>query len=165
MKSTPEVLIKAMTIAVAFGLSSAIHAQQPKPAGDAASAPAGEPASDSSYAIQQSMDPNVWTKVMTQIMQGQPAVVICSSCHTDETVARYQREYGPYQAMMNPSTWNNMMAPATGMMNPGAMPSAPMMDPKQYEQFFNAWTKMMGTMGSAAPQGATEGNESGPAKQ
>ncbi|GAB4344841.1 MAG: hypothetical protein Kow006_01290 [Gammaproteobacteria bacterium] len=212
MKAKQKSLGLVVALVGTLGIQGA-NAQQP------ATPPAagGSADSDQSYAIKQSMDPNVWSNVMRQVMQARPASEICANCHYPETVARYEREYGaymnqmyaPYQAMMNPGvaggpmagmmnpgammappagmmnpmTMMNPMAmmapmmmmgaPAMGMMNPGAMmnpmmggaapgmmapgttmpgmmPPTTMMDPKQYEQFFNAWQKMMGNMGGAA---------------
>ena len=44
---------------------------------------------DLSYAVQKSMDPNVWMKLMNDMMtgklQGQPAIASCVGCHTPET--------------------------------------------------------------------------------
>ncbi len=73
---------------------------------------------------------------------------------------------GNYMQMMNPMAYMNMMGPMMGMMgpmmNPAGMmgggyggygtnnPMGQMMDPKQYEQWFNQWTEMMQNM--APPQ-------------
>ena len=88
---------------------------------------------DLSYAMKKSMDPNVWMKLMNGMMsgelQGQPAIASCVDCHTDEDIARYQKDFGgmmhstnPMMQMANPQAYggaaNNMMAPMTGMMNP-----------------------------------------------
>jgi hypothetical protein len=66
----------------------------------------------------------------------------------------------PMMGMMNPMMGMNMMYPMMGMMGPmmgpmsggmgvggansmGQIPGGQMMDPKQYEQWFNQWTEMM----------------------
>ncbi len=154
---------------------------------------------DMSQAMQKSMDPKVMNNMMNMMMTSPDklmSIESCAECHTDEDVARYQKDFGPMMdamkpmmSMMNPmmgmmypmmapmvnpmmgmmgptmGMMNPMMAPAMGMMNPmvnpmmdmsGAMMSpmmgmmnpmmAPMMnpmgmmDPKQYEQWFNQWS-------------------------
>ena len=87
--------------------------------------------------------------------------------------AMYMNMMGPMMAMsgpmmgqmmnpmgwMNPAMYMNMMYPMMGMMGPmmgpmgggmgmhgnpmTQMPGGQMMDPKQYEQWFNQWTEMM----------------------
>ncbi len=75
---------------------------------------------------------------------------------------------GNFMSMMNPMSYMNMMYPMMGMAGPmmggmggygnpmaqmpgmGQMPGGQMMDPKQYEQWFNQWTEMMKNF---APQG------------
>ena len=214
VKQTVSSMVLVVTSAYA-GLGITAAATDPAPA-----APA------TSYAITKSMDPAVWSNVVNQMMQGQPAIGTCAACHEAETVARYQKDYGAYlnmadssyQAMGNPAAWTGMMNPGTamnpmsmmnpassmmnpmswmmnpmmgmmnpmmmapmmGMMNPmmmapmmggmtnpmgmmspgmgstnpmgamnpgmaapGGQPMNQMMDPKQYEQFFKAWTQMM----------------------
>ena len=133
MNSPRNPLSRTLLLAVALGIGS-VHAQQSTPTANTDAAALA--AADQSYAVQQSLDPNVWSKVMTQIMQGKPSTEICAACHLPETVARYQREFGPYmdsmyapyQSMMNSGAAGNPMA---GMMNPGAManPMAGMMNP------------------------------------
>ncbi len=161
-----------------------------------------------SQATQKSMDPSVMNNLMNMMMTSPDklmSIESCAQCHTDEEVARYQKDFGPMMeamkpmmgmmnpmmAMMNPmmgpmmGMMNPMMYPMMGMMNPmmgpmmgmatpmmnpmmdmsGAMMSpmmgmvnpmmgpmmnpAGMMDPKQYEQWFNQWTESMKNM---APQ-------------
>ncbi len=109
---------------------------------------------DLSYATQKSMDPNVWIKLMNSMMsgelQGQPAIASCVECHTNEDIARYQKDFGGMMQMMNPmlqmanpqmygAMTGMMMNPMTGMMMspmqgmmPGMMPPMPgMMPPMQ----------------------------------
>jgi hypothetical protein len=54
-----------------------------------------------------------------------------------------------------------MMPQMPGMMNPGAMPSPggmqnpqTIMDPKQYEQFYQRWMDMMSARGQPTPETA-----------
>src|SRR5210317_939525 len=79
---------------------------------------------DLSYAVQKSMDPNVWMKLMNDMMtgklQGQPAIASCVGCHTPEDIARYQKDFGgmmhsmdPMMQMANPQAYTGMMAPMT----------------------------------------------------
>ena len=72
-----------------------------------------------SYAMKKSMDPNVWMKLMNGMMsgqlQGQPAIAACVDCHTNEDIARYQKDMGPMMHSMSPM--RSMMNPQT-MMNP-----------------------------------------------
>ncbi len=207
---------------------------------------------DLSYATQKSMDPKVWMKLMNSMMsgelQGQPAIASCVECHTNEDIARYQKDFGGMMQMMNPMLQmanpqmygampgmmmnpmmgmmmnpmtgmmmnpmtGMMMNPMTGMMMPGMMPGIPgmppmgmmpgmppagmmpgmppagmmpgmpptgmmpsfpmmphpggsiapgtkpgqppIMEPKQYEQFYKQWQDMMSKMMPAQP-GAAE---------
>ncbi len=88
---------------------------------------------DLSYATQKSMDPKVWMKLMNSMMsgelQGQPAIASCVECHTNEDIARYQKDFGGMMQMMNPMLQmanpqmygampGMMMNPMMGMMNP-----------------------------------------------
>ena len=95
-----------------------------------------------SPALQKSMDPRVWTRLMNSMMngelRGQPATASCVECHTDEDVARFQTEFGgmmhamnPMMQMVNPQGFagyaNGMMAPMTAMINPMTGMVTPMM--------------------------------------
>ena len=125
-----------LLLALALGLSGAL-------ANAAESTPeAGEQGQDAvSYAMQKTMDPNVWTKLMGSMMsgelQGQPMIASCVECHTSEDIARYQKDYGGMMHAMNPmmqaanpqfygGAGGAMMPPMTGMMNPMTGMMAPM---------------------------------------
>jgi hypothetical protein len=117
-------------------------------AAESATEPAAQDEGSVSYAMQKSMDPNVWTRLMNSMMsgelQGQPMIASCVECHTSEDIARYQKDYGgmmhamnPMMQMTNPQMYGNMtggmmnpmtgmMAPMTGMMNPMTGMMAPM---------------------------------------
>ena len=69
----------------------------------------------------------------TPELQGQPLIASCIECHTDEDIARYQKDYGgmlhamnPMMQMANPQMMGGMMAPMTGMMAPMTGMMAPM---------------------------------------
>jgi len=121
-------------LALTLGLSGAL-------ANAAESTPeaGGQGQDPMSYAMQKTMDPNVWTKLMGSMMsgelQGQPMIASCVECHTSEDIARYQKDYGGMMHAMNPMMQaanpqfygGAMMAPMTGMMNPmTGMMMAPM---------------------------------------
>ena len=91
-----------------------------------------------SVAVQKSMDPNVWIKLMNSMMsgelQGQPAIASCVECHTDEDVARYQKDFGgmlqamnPVMQMGNPQLYGGMANGMTAMINPMTGMITPMM--------------------------------------
>ena len=121
-----------MVLAISLGLASTLTmAQETKPADTKSTIAPLAPGM--SYAMQKSMDPNVWIQLMNGMMsgqfQGQPAVASCAGCHTGEDLARYQKDYGsmlhamnPMMAMTNPQAYGSMasgmMAPMTGMMGP-----------------------------------------------
>ena len=97
----------------------------------------GEAAAAVSPAMQKSMDPNVWIRLMNSLasggLEGQPLIASCIECHTDEDIARYQKDYGgmlhamnPMMQMANPQMMGGMMAPMTGMMAPMTGMMAPM---------------------------------------
>lgn len=151
-----------------------------------------------SYAMQKSMDPGVWTKMMAMVMDPSKSgpMESCALCHESEDLARYSEQFGPmmdsmhgvyksmglHQAMqymnpmmvmmnpnmmgaMNPMMYMNMMYPMMGMMGPMMNPMSMMgpmvnpmmmggtgsaggnpmnmMNPKQYELWFNQMTEMM----------------------
>ncbi len=102
-----------------------------------------------SSAMQKSMDPNVWTNMMTMMMNPEKAMSMesCAQCHDAEDVARYTKDFGPMMeamkpmmSMMNPNMYMNMMYPMMGMMNPMM---ASMMNPMAY---MNMMYPMMGGM-------------------
>ena len=123
----------ALTLALAGGQ---LGAAEPEATGD-------NPGNgEVSYALEKSMDPNVWIKLMNSMMsgelQGQPAIASCVECHTDEDIARYQKEFGGMLQSMNPVMQmaspqgfggyaNGMMAPMTAMINPMTGMITPMM--------------------------------------
>ena len=136
--------ILKILLAMFFGLalSQSMAADTPEESTTAAADP------EMSQALQKSMDPDVWIKLMNSMMsgelQGQPPTSSCVECHTDEDIERYQKEYGgmlsamdPLLHMVNPQAYGvaatGMMAPMTGMMNPmtGMMmvPMGTMMNP------------------------------------
>ena len=176
-----------------------------------------------SHAMTQSMNPEVWTKMMAIMMDPSQssAMESCALCHEGDDLARYAEQYGPmmdsmfgmyksmspHQAMqymnpmmgmmnpmmgmMNPMMYMNMMYPMMGMMGPmmgmmnpmmmggmmnpmtmmnpmmmnpmmmggsmggynSANPMGSMMDPQQYESWFNQMTEMMK---SFTPQSGTQ---------
>lgn len=85
----------------------------------------------------QAMNPLMGDMMNPMGMMANP-MATCASCHTAEEVARYQKTFGPMMAMMNPVNW----------MNPGGYMNmmAPMMDPKTYRQWYNAYMNKMGSM-------------------
>jgi hypothetical protein len=112
---------------------------------------------DMSYPMQKSMDPQVWMKMSTMMMDPAKATSMenCALCHEGEDLARYTKDFGPMmepmqkmgQAMsphqmlqqMNPMMggmggsggMGNMMNPMSMMMNPMSMmnPMMGMMGP------------------------------------
>ncbi len=119
----------ALTLALAMFAGNTMAQQE----GGAAQ---GAEAQSMSPAMQKSMDPNVWAKLMTQMMQSPHPIGTCGGCHTPADVARYQQQFGPMlgmmqpaMGMMNPSMWANMAAPGMAMMNPAMGMMAPMMNP------------------------------------
>ena len=120
-----------------------LHAEE-TPAPQAAAAP-----SDMSKAIQHSMDPNVWMKMMAIMMnpQNSSSLDACALCHEPQDIAQYQASFGPmldmmwqpYKAMMNPHAMTSMMNPNTYMGSFGGM-----MNPAMY---MNMMYPMMGMMG------------------
>jgi len=132
-----NIRIMKLLSAVLFGLTASISmaADTPEESTTATANP------EMSEAMQKSMDPNVWIKLMNSMMsgelQGQPLISSCVECHTDEDIARYQKDYGgmlqamdPMMHMTNPQAYGGtatgMMAPMTGMMNPMTGMMAPM---------------------------------------
>lgn len=101
------------------------------------------PTQDTTQAMARSVDPDVYTKLMGQMMSNPMAVMVnplgtCVQCHTAEDVARFNASMGPMMQMMNPAYW----------MNPNAymqMMTAPM-DPATYTQWYEAWMKKFGGM-------------------
>lgn len=61
---------------------------------------------------------------------------VCAQCHDGADVARYTKAFGPMVTMMNPMRWSDPRTYTQAM--------APMMDPKSYEQWYQAWTQTMG---------------------
>ncbi len=117
----------------------------------------GDAQQPNSPAMQKSMDPNVWIKLMNSMMsgqlQGQPMISSCVECHSGEDIARYQQQYGPMmqsmQPMMqmaNPQMFGQMpgvmMAPMGGMMAPMMAPMGNMMMPMT-GMMMNPMTGMM----------------------
>ena len=86
-----------------------------------------------SQAMQKSMDPQVMNNMMNMMMTSPDKLMTmesCAQCHTDEEIARYQKDFGPMMEAMKPMM--SMMNPMMGMMYPMM---APMVNP------------MMGMMG------------------
>ncbi|NNC67244.1 MAG: hypothetical protein HKN83_04340 [Gammaproteobacteria bacterium] len=184
-------IVQLIAVAICLYVATAATIQAEEHAGNEAENKSNANASNlnwgqMSQATQKSMDPNVMNNLMNMMMTSPDklmSIESCAKCHTDEEVARYQKDFGPMMeamkpmmGMMNPmmAMMNPMMGPMMGMaapmMNPmmdmsGAMMSpmmgmvnpmmgpmmnpAGMMDPKQYEQWFNQWTESMKNM---APQ-------------
>ncbi len=75
------------------------------------------------YSMRKSMDPNTWIQMMTSMMNPHSAspFAMCASCHEEEDIARYQKQFGPmmqsmwgsYAAMMDPHAMGQMMNPTT----------------------------------------------------
>ena len=111
-------------------------------------------ATDMTYAMKKSMDPNTWTQMMTMMMdpKNSSAMASCAACHDGETVARYQKDFGPmmdsmwnmYKQSADPHMMANMMNPMMGMMNPAMMNS--MMNPMMAMMNPAMMTSMMGPM-------------------
>ena len=125
----------ALGVALAAATVGGVAAQDKAPA---PAAGGGYMAGDLSSAMQKSMDPAVWTRLMGMMANPQSAspIASCAECHTPEQVAQYQKDFGPalnamwdpVKQAMNPATWGALMQPATAMMNPMAM-MGPMMNP------------------------------------
>jgi hypothetical protein len=135
--------IVKLLLAVLLGLTTSVSMAADEATDNTAAA---DP--EMSYAMQKSMDPNVWIKLMNSMMsgelQGQPLISSCVECHDNEDIARYQKDYGgmmqamnPMMHMANPQAYGDaatgmmnpmtgMMAPMTGMMNPMTGMMAPM---------------------------------------
>ena len=110
---------------------------------------------DLSYAMQKTMDPNVWMKLMNSMMsgelQGQPAIASCVECHTNEDIARYQKDFGPAMHSMNPMRqmaspqgFSGAAGSMMGMMNPMTGMITPMMG--MMNPMTGMMTPMMGMM-------------------
>ncbi|MEM8844842.1 MAG: hypothetical protein AAGB35_07345 [Pseudomonadota bacterium] len=107
-----------------------------------------------SYPMQQSMNPEVWTKMMTMMMNPSQSSPMenCALCHQGEDLARYAEQFGPMMdsmfnmyksvspnqamqymnpmmSMMNPMMYMNMMYPMMSMMGPMMGMMGPMMNP------------------------------------
>ena len=135
-------------------------------------------------AMKKSMDPNVMNNLMKMMMDPEKMMSTesCVQCHEPEDVARYEKDLGPMMEAMKPmmSMMNPMMAPMMGMMTPMMNPAMDMsysmmspmmgmvnpmmgpmmnpmgmMDPKQYEQWFNQWTE---SMKNVSPQPQSQSN-------
>ena len=125
-----------------------------------------------SYAMQKSMDPNVWSQMMTMMMDPSKSSAIdsCALCHTGEDIARYQKDFGPMMdammgmyksvaphqsmqymnpmmSMMNPAMYMNMMYPMMGMMGPMMGMMGPMMAPMMNPAMMGGMMNPMGMMG------------------
>ena len=120
-----------------------VHAEEtPTPQADSAS-------SGTSKAMQHSMDPNVWMKMMAIMMnpQNSSSLDACALCHEPQDIAEYHASFGPmldmmwqpYKAMMNPNAMTSMINPNTYMGSFGGM-----MNPAMY---MNMMYPMMGMMG------------------
>ena len=135
-----------------------------------------------SYAMQKSMDPNVYMQMMQMMMDpNATAMGSCALCHEGDDLARYQKDFGPmmdaatgmykvagpHQAtqymnpmmsMMNPAMYMNMMGPMMGMMGPMMNPMGmmgPMMNPMG---MMGGGMNPMGMMGGGMnPMGMTGG--------
>ena len=125
-----------------------------------------------SYAMQKSMDPNVWSQMMAMMMDpsSSSAMANCALCHEGEDLARYQEQFGPmmdaafsmYKSMspqqmmgmmgpmmnmMNPAMYMGMMGPMMGMMNPMMMgPMMGMMNPMMMGSMMGPMMGMMNPM-------------------
>ena len=100
-------------------------------------------------AMTKSIDPQVYSKLMSQIMTNPMGTMMnpsatCAQCHSGEELERITQSLGPMMQMMNPA----------GMMNPGTytgMMAAPM-DPQTYTKWYESWMKKFGGMaGQSAP--------------
>jgi hypothetical protein len=98
------------------------------------------------HSMQQTMDPQVMTSLMTGMMTN-PAQMMndpmasCAECHDGHDIARYQQGLGPMMAMMNPANWFSPQAYMNMMTG--------MMDPKTYEFWYNGMmSKYAGAYGS-----------------
>ena len=134
-----------------------------------------------SFAMQKSMDPNVWMQMMGMMMD--PAKMAsmenCALCHEGEALARYAKDFGPMMepmqnmaksfaphqmvsqmnpmmgsmgGMMNPAMYMNMMYPMMGMMGPMMGMMGPMMNPMgMMGGMMNPMTMMNPMMGMMNP--------------
>ena len=111
--------------------------------------------SQTSDSMMNMMDPNMYMNMMNPAMYMNMMGPMMNP-------AMYMNMMGPMMGMMNPmmgmmNPMMGMMNPMMGMMNPAAMTGGyntnsmgQMMDPKQYENWFNQWNEMM--KGSTAQQ-------------
>jgi len=92
------------------------------------------------------MNPMMYGNMMGYMMNPMPLMTnptaSCAQCHTGPDMARYQKTMGPMLAMMNPANW----------MNPNAYMNmmTPMMDPKTYTDWYNAWMQKYGSAAGGA---------------
>ena len=102
-----------------------------------------------SYAMQKSMDPNVWMKMMPMMMDPSKMMSMenCALCHEGDDLARYAKDFGPMmepmQNMAKSFAPHQMVSYMNPMMNSmGGMGG--MMNPAMY---MNMMYPMMGMMG------------------
>ncbi len=117
-----------------------------------------------SSAMQKSMDPNVWTNMMTMMMNPEKAMSMesCAECHDAEDVARYEKDFGPMMEAMKPMM--SMMNPMMGMMNPmmaSMMNPMAMMGPMMGMGGMSSMMNPMGMMGGMGMPGSQTGNPMG----
>jgi cytochrome c553 len=118
------------------------------------------PGGYTSHAMQKSMDPQAWSKMMAMMMDPSnysSSMESCAECHEAEDVARYQQQFGPMMdAMFNmyksmsPEQMMAMMGPMMGMMNPMMMsmmgPMMGMMNPMMMGSMMGPMMGMMNPM-------------------
>jgi len=89
-------------------------------------------------AMQKSMDPNTWSKMMAMMMNPGKAMSLesCANCHEGEDLARYEKDFGPMMeamkpmmSMMDPHMMSSMMMNPMSMMGPMMGMMGPMMNP------------------------------------
>ncbi len=98
-------------------------------------------------AMQRTFDPQVYTNLVSQIMQNPMAMMTnpmgsCAHCHTGKDSARYAQTFGPMMQMMPQQMMPQQMMPQQMMAKP--------MDPQSYAKWYEAWMgKFSGTMGQS----------------
>ena len=127
--------ITKLLIAAAFvvGIGAAVNAEEN------ASSSAAMPGM--THAMQKTMDPEVWSKMMGMMMDPAKAMSMesCAMCHEGDDLARYAKDFGPMMdasqqmaKFMSPHQMMQMANPMMGMMmNPMSMmyPMMGMMGP------------------------------------
>ncbi len=96
-----------------------------------------------SYSLSHSVDPQVYSNLMSQMMTNPYGVMLnpfstCAQCHNAEDMDRYNTTLGPMLMMINPANWMNPQA-YTKMM------TAPM-DPAAYTNWYESWMEKYGSM-------------------